>query len=115
MRRYVSLIFVAIVLILPFALRWVAGRPVAPLAVSGATPLIIISPHQEAIRREFREAFARYCQQRFGEAVELDFRNYGGSSDIVRYFESGQPMYESLGTYNIDLIWGGGDDMFERS
>src|SRR5439155_2608226 len=39
----------------------------------------------------------------------------GGASDIVRYFDSARrTLYASLHTYQVDIVWGGGDDLFDN-
>ena len=47
--------------------------------------LIIVTPHPESIKQEFENAFQDYYLQHYGRKVEFDWRNVGGSSDIVRY------------------------------
>ena len=38
-----------------------------------------------------------------------------GRRDIIRFFESARStLFASLHTYNIDIVWGGGDDLFEN-
>jgi ABC-type Fe3+ transport system substrate-binding protein len=69
-------------LVLPFALR---PRTQHPGRVE--EPLVIITPHNEAIRQEFGLAFARWYQARTGRAVAIDWRLIGGTSEIARYLE----------------------------
>ena len=69
-------------LVLPFALR---PRPQHPGRVEET--LVIITPHNEAIRQEFGLAFARWYQARTGRAVAIDWRLIGGTSEIARYLE----------------------------
>ncbi len=116
MRRYGSLILFAVVLIVPFLLRGAIGKSSpGKIAVEEDLRLILISPHTEGIRREFNDAFAAWHQARFGKPAMLDFRSYGGGgSDILRIFEASAGMYRQLGTYGYDVIWGGGDDLFNR-
>lgn len=53
-----------------------------------ADQLVIVSPHNEAIRFEFEQAFRRYYQVRHGRDVDIDWRTPGGTSEIVRYIKS---------------------------
>lgn len=53
-----------------------------------AEQLVIISPHNEAIRFEFERAFTRYCRETLGREVDIDWRCPGGTSEIVRYIDS---------------------------
>ena len=73
-----------IVVGLPFFFRiapehtaWAPGDPV----------LIIISPHNEAIRHEFGRAFSAWHTVHYGSPVKIDWRVIGGTSDIIRYIE----------------------------
>ena len=69
-------------LVLPFALR-----PRTQHTGRVEVPLVIITPHNEAIRQEFGLAFARWYQARTGRAVAIDWRLIGGTSEIARYLE----------------------------
>ena len=114
MRRYVPLILIVIVLIAPFALRRAMVTGSAQSSDNSSLRLVILTPHVEGIRREFADAFDAWHRERFGQGVFIDYRNYGGASEIVRFFKSSEPLYRSLGTYKIDLVWGGGDYLFDE-
>lgn len=73
----------AVLLILPFALR--PAAPAAAAITGDADTLVIVTPHTEQIRYEFEHAFRRHYQKKFNRDVILDWRNVGGTSDIVRY------------------------------
>ena len=76
------LLLLALVLALPFALR-----PKAEFAGRADDTVIIISPHNEAIRYEFEAAFRESYHRRTGRSVALDWRLIGGTSEITRYLE----------------------------
>lgn len=86
MIRTLSILLAAAVVIgLPFVFRqsedvgvWEAGDPV----------LVILSPHNEAIRYEFARAFSAWHEERYGEPVKVDWRVIGGTSEIMRYLEA---------------------------
>lgn len=113
MRRYIFLILFFVVLLVPLVLSWAVGRRNAPIATKGELELVIITPHQEMIRREFKHAFSKWHQEKYGRAVNIDYRNYGGGSDIVRFFDYSRDYFKEHGTYKIDLVWGGGDFLFD--
>lgn len=117
MSRYTWILLFAIVLITPMALRVAVGeRTRSPQSHAGASQLIVITPHAEAIRSEFAEAFSDWHREHYGSPVFVDYRIYGGASDVVRYFESAKrTLFASLGTYKIDIVWGGGDDLFDNA
>jgi ABC-type Fe3+ transport system substrate-binding protein len=80
-----ALIAVALVVIVavPFILR-----PHQPSAGQADDTLVLISPHNEAIRDAFSYGFRDWYKARTGRTVFLDWRNIGGTSDIARYLES---------------------------
>jgi iron(III) transport system substrate-binding protein len=75
------LVFLAL-LALPFA-----ARPRQPLIGSGGEPLVILTPHNEAVRYELTRAFVRHMAER-GRKVQIDWRTPGGTSEITRYLVS---------------------------
>jgi iron(III) transport system substrate-binding protein len=86
MIRNLSILLAAMVVVgLPFAVRpkgeqadWRPGDPV----------LVIVSPHNEAIRYEFGRAFSRWHQQRHGQPVRIEWLSIGGTTEISRYLTS---------------------------
>ena len=71
------------IIALPFILR-----PKQPALEKSEVTLIIITPHNEAIRSEFGRGFRNWYKQRTGKSVLLDWRVIGGTSDITRFLES---------------------------
>ncbi len=76
------LIALAAVLALPFALK-----PKENLLAKADDTLVIISPHNEAIRYEFSRAFGEHYKARTGRTVRIDWRIVGGTSEIARYLQ----------------------------
>ena len=81
-RNLSILLLAAGVIALPFIFRrettlsdWQPGDP----------ELVIITPHNEAIRYEFALGFSRWHQQHYGRPVKIDWRAIGGASEISRY------------------------------
>lgn len=83
MYKNVSIIVLLLLIVaLPFVFRqpppqgdWKPGDPV----------IVIVTPHNEAIRYEFAQAFSRWHQHKYGKPVKIDWRNIGGTSEISRY------------------------------
>ncbi len=76
----------------------------------GAERLVIISPHWEGMRVEFARAFSVWYEAKFGEEVEVDWRDLGGTSDDLQFVVSEfKQRPEGIG---IDLFFGGGIDPF---
>jgi iron(III) transport system substrate-binding protein len=81
-RNTAILAIAAVIVALPFVFRrppetagWKPGDPV----------LVIVSPHNEAIRHEFGQAFSAWHRERYGRPVKVDWRNIGGTTEIMRY------------------------------
>jgi len=95
-----------LLLAVPFLLR--PGKE----AKSGARlPLVIVSPHNEAVQYEFERAFRRWHAANFGQDIDIDWRNIGGTSEIARYLDSSFQAAEKAGLpgIGIDLFFGGGE------
>ncbi|MEO6436501.1 MAG: extracellular solute-binding protein, partial [Tepidisphaeraceae bacterium] len=115
MPRSLWLTLFFIVLLTPFVLRWAIGSAARPSGARDELRLVIITPHAESIRTEFADAFSAWHRQKYGQGVLVDYRIYGGATDIVRYFDNGRgTLFKELGTFQVDLAWGGGDDLFDR-
>ena len=111
MRKYLPIILFLLVLISPFVLGKFYGN--ADHNRSSGQELVSVTAHPEGIRREFAEAFSKWHADKFGTPASVVYLNYGGSEDTVKFLKSSQDTtYKSLGTYKIDLIWGGGDYPF---
>lgn len=82
MRNLAVLAALALVLALPFALK-----PKQNLLAKADDELVIISPHNEAIRYEFSRAFGDYYKAKTGRTVRIDWRIVGGTSEIARYLQ----------------------------
>jgi iron(III) transport system substrate-binding protein len=78
-----GLLLLAALLIVPFALR-----PAAPPEPDSARRLVILTPHNEAIRYEMTRGFRRYLQARGQTPVHLDWRSPGGTTELSRYLSS---------------------------
>lgn len=86
MRKAITIIAVtAGIVVLPFlfrppseATRWRAGDP----------ELVVVSPHNEAIRDEFGRAFSVWHEAQYGRPVKVEWRVIGGTTEIMRYLAS---------------------------
>ncbi len=65
--------------------------------------LVLTSPHDPQVQQEFERAFSAWHQEKFGQPVTLQWRDIGGTSQIVKYLQ------QRAGTSEIDLFFGGGD------
>jgi iron(III) transport system substrate-binding protein len=86
--------------------RW--GKPLAELPT---VTLVLISAHNENILDEYQRAFSLDYAVRFGQTVTIDLREVGGGgSAIQRYLRN---VYAEADTARIDVLWGGGDLVFQ--
>ena len=109
-----------VVLALPFALRAFLAKP-RQAGVADAFRLVIVTPNNQDIRREFAEAFDRWHRTHYGKSVVIDYRTPGGTNDIKRLLETTYRAYlRPDGTFwdqmpaDIHVVWGGGDYFFDR-
>ena len=81
-RSLVVLLMLAILVAIPLLLR-----PAGEKFSYGpeADKLVIVTPNTEMIKYEFRNAFRKHYQKKYGKDVNVEYRNVGGTSDIVRY------------------------------
>ena len=127
MRRYVFIVLFFIVLVAPFVVQRVVargGREGDAHASGDAPELVIVTPHNQDIRRTFARAFSDWHRERFGTPVRVTYLTPGGTNDIVRMLAdtygsmrdsaTGQLPPPERVNVSIDLVWGGGDTVFDR-
>lgn len=83
MKRLAIILALVGVVVLPFALR-----PARQSPARADDHLVIITPHNEAIRHEYTRGFEQWYEARTGRRVALDWRVIGGTSEIARFLES---------------------------
>jgi ABC-type Fe3+ transport system substrate-binding protein len=113
MRRSLSIfLLLAVVIAAPIFLRRASELAGAKHADDR---LVIISPHNETIRSEFGEAFARHWKARSGRSLHIDWRIPGGTSDIRRTLDSAFQAADEIGGpgAGIDVFFGGGEPDFK--
>jgi ABC-type Fe3+ transport system substrate-binding protein len=85
---------------------WIAV--VSPKLLAAESRVIVISPHNEAIREEFGRAFPKWHRERFGEPAVVEWRDVGGTSDILRFVLS--EFAAKPAEIGIDCFFGGGPE-----
>lgn len=83
MKRLLILVTLVAIVALPFVFR-----PKRAVTERTDDTVVIITPHNEAIRYEFARGFAAWYRAKTGRSVAIDWRIIGGSSDIARFLES---------------------------
>ncbi|MCS6859270.1 MAG: extracellular solute-binding protein [Abditibacteriales bacterium] len=79
--------------------------PLCALA-SAAEKIVLLSPHWEGIRKEYREAFRQWHKAQYGTEVDLDFLIMGGTSEIMKFI--GDRFAKHPDGIGVDVFWGGG-------
>lgn len=82
MKRFLIILALITTVALPFLLR---PKQAAP--ESADATLVLVTPHNEAIRHEFTLAFKQWYKARTGKTVFLDWRVLGGTTEIARFLE----------------------------
>lgn len=99
--RLLILAALAGIVALPFALR-----PKTSAAAATDDTLVIITPHNEALRTEFGRGFQKWYQARTGRTVAVDWRVIGGTSEITRYLEGEYvAAYQNRWTGELKRVW----------
>jgi iron(III) transport system substrate-binding protein len=120
MQRYLYIILFFLVLLTPFVLRLAVTRgTAAPVAGRDARRLVVVTPHNQDIRREFARAFNQWHIEHYGEPVLIDYRVPGGTNDIKRMLENTyraqlrpDATFSPALVADIHVVWGGGDYFF---
>jgi iron(III) transport system substrate-binding protein len=82
LKRGIIVLALVGIIALPFILR-----PHREAPTPADDSLVLVSPHNEAIRHEFTIGFQNWYKAKTGKSVFLDWRNVGGTSDIARYLD----------------------------
>jgi len=83
MKRALLIIALVAVVGLPFLFRTRQAT-----IESAEETLVIITPHNEALRYEYTRGFREWYHARTGKTVAIDWRVIGGTSEITRFLES---------------------------
>ncbi len=82
MKRLLIILALVVTVALPFVLR-----PARVASERADDTLVIITPHNEAIRHEYGAGFRRWYREKTGRTVNLDWRVIGGTSEIARFLD----------------------------
>jgi len=82
LKRLPILLALAVTIALPFIFR-----PKQAATERADETLVIITPHNEALRYEFGHGFRVWYKAKTGKVVNVDWRVIGGTSEITRFLE----------------------------
>jgi ABC-type Fe3+ transport system substrate-binding protein len=69
---------------MPFAFK--GTEQIIP--INDANVVVIITAHNETLRREYGNGFSKWYKEKTGQNVTVDWRHPGGGRDIIRYIDS---------------------------
>tara|TARA_R100000027_G_scaffold22267_2_gene16140 strand:- start:3909 stop:5549 length:1641 start_codon:yes stop_codon:yes gene_type:complete len=68
--------------------------------------VVVITPHNEAIRFEFERGFRQWYEAQTGRTVDVDWRVIGGTNEIVRYVNSEyENAFRNYWTDSLGMEW----------
>ncbi len=101
MKRALIILALVAVVGLPFLLR-----PRQSAVQRADETLVIITPHNEALRYEYAHGFRQWYQARTGRTIAIDWRVIGGTSEITRFLESEYTSaFENYWTRTLGREW----------
>lgn len=101
MKRVLIVLALIAIVALPFALR-----PKGGVMARADDTVVIITPHNEAIRFEYARGFAAWYRARTGRTIAVDWRMVGGTSDIARFLEGEYTTaFENHWTRQLGRAW----------
>ena len=106
-----AIIFISFAVLIGVPLVFRPAGPAGGERASDAPQLIIVTPHNEQIRYEFKRAFEDWHRQVHGSAVNVVYNVPGGTSEIRKLLESQYKAALESGIApggQADLVFGGG-------
>ncbi len=101
MKRFLLILALVTVVAVPFLLR---TKQTATGQVDET--IVIITPHNEAIRYEFGQGFQEWYRAKTGKTVVVDWRVIGGTSEIARFLESEYvSSFQNYWTRKLGKAW----------
>ena len=100
-KRFLVILVLIAIVALPFWLR-----PAREAVVLADDVIVVVTPHNEAIRHEFARGFEAWHRARTGRTVAIDWRILGGTSDIARFLEGEYvAAFEHYWRRSLDRPW----------
>jgi len=80
-----------------------------------ADEIVIISPHDEDVRRELQIAFEDYTKRKIGRKISIKWQPARGTGNIMRLLINEKKRWEAGGEVGIDVFLGGGAAPHEKA
>ena len=102
LKRAIIILALMVTVALPFGLR----PKQSAVEKHADDTVVIITPHNEAIRSEYAHGFEAWYRARTGRTVAVDWRVIGGTSDITRFLASEYvASFRNLWTGKLGQPW----------
>lgn len=101
LKRLIIILALVAIVALPFVLR-----PKQTVSQQTDDTLVLITPHNEAIRHEFGLGFQGWYKARTGRTVTIDWRVIGGTTEIARFLEGEYvASFQNIWTRKMGKPW----------
>lgn len=101
LRQTIIILALVATVALPFALR-----PKQVSAEKADETLVLVTPHNEAIRHEYGHGFRDWYRAKTGKTVAIDWRVIGGTSEIARFLEGEYvASFQNIWTQKLGKPW----------
>ncbi len=101
LRQTIIILALVATVALPFALR-----PKQVSAEKADATLVLVTPHNEAIRHEYGHGFRDWYRAKTGKTVAIDWRVIGGTSEIARFLEGEYvASFQNVWTQKLGKTW----------
>jgi iron(III) transport system substrate-binding protein len=101
LRQTIIILALVATVALPFALR-----PKQMATEKADETLVLVTPHNEAIRHEYARGFREWYLARTGKTVAIDWRVLGGTSEIARFLEGEYvASFQNIWTEKLGKPW----------
>ncbi|MFT3870143.1 MAG: extracellular solute-binding protein [Nibricoccus sp.] len=101
LKRLPILLALVVTLALPFIFRQKQASP-----LKADETLVVITPHNEALRYEYGRGFGEWYKATTGKTVNVDWRVIGGTSEINRFLEGEyDAAFKLHWTKTLGRIW----------
>jgi ABC-type Fe3+ transport system substrate-binding protein len=101
MKRWVIILALVATVALPFVLR-----PKQRETERADETLVLVTPHNEAIRHEYAQGFRAWYHAKTGRTVAIDWRVLGGTSEIARFMEGEYTAsFQTFWTQKLGKPW----------
>ena len=101
LRQTIIILALVGIVALPFVLR-----PKQAAMEKADETLVLVTPHNEAIRQEYGRGFREWYQARTGKTVAIDWRVLGGTSEIARFLEGEYvASFQTIWTQKLGRKW----------